>query len=468
MQSTIHFYDAQFIGSPAQGQLVTFDSVACTATEVNRYGTQISLRADVAFNPQTIEQQDLYDVDLAAGVTEYEWSRKAQSLFEQPATLHVGLGNTSTVDHFIRYALYRCLSTLPNTELPVSAHFLDLLTICRAISVLRPQSMPIPINVDWSESRKRDYVFCTGERESRAECVLALARSLVAANPKLMAHAIAHSSPGQIATLCGLVDGHVESLSTLKPVFICHEQLMATRKYGFFLAMGTDPQYTNIIYVIDLQADLTALIEDGGSSVGTFIRTDASQTDKPIVRLNLNRVPFVSPMGVVDAECAKRLNIDLSIIKHNATLLHEQSDLCLALLEEFGASWANLSGDPDYQLFGAEYRAPDKSLIQRIHEASPADWDQILLGAHDARITALGMRLIRRCSPALLGEGETNMWRAHCAKRLIGKADPARIAATKEYCLGIAALTDVPKGMRAAALHWLNTIEIGNEPRINV
>lgn len=459
MQSTIHFYDAQFIGTPAQGQLVSFDSLALSGGEVSRYCTQISLRPDVAFSPQSVELTDLFDVDLLAGVSEYDWSRKAQTLFERQSTLHVGVGNTSTVDHFIRYALYRCLSTLPNTELPESSHFLDLLTLCRAISILRPESLTTGMDSNWAESRKREYVFRQGTADSRAECVMELVREIAAANPKMLAHAIGNSAPSQIANLLGLVDGNVESLTSLKPVFVCHEHLMATQRYGFYLALGTDPQYTNIVYVIDLQADLTDLIADGGESVARFIRTKANDVVKPIVRLNLNRVPFVCPVGVVDAACSKRLSIDLRAIKQNAALLQSQPELCLALLEVSGASESSLSGDPDYQLFGAEYLGADKSLLQRMHATQPDGWDVLFASANDARIAALGTRLIRRCTPALLSEGEKNLWREHCAQRLVGRADPARVIATKEYCLGIENSSAIPKGMSAAARHWLKTIE---------
>ncbi|MCF5371328.1 hypothetical protein [Pseudomonas syringae] len=459
MQSIIHFYDAQFIGTPAQGQLVSFDSLALSGVDMSRYCTQISLRPDVAFSPQSVEQTDLFDVDLLAGVSEYDWSRKAQALFERQGMLHVGVGNTSTVDHFIRYALYRCLSTLPNTELPENSHFLDLLTLCRAISILRPESLSIGMDSNWSESRKREYVFRHGKADSRSECVMELARDIAAANPKMLAHAIANSSPNQIANLLGLVDGNVESLSSLKPVFVCHEQLMAIQRFGFYLALGTDPQYSNIVYVIDLQADLTDLIADRGESVARFIRSNASGIDRPIVRLNLNRVPFVCPVGVVDAACSKRLGIDLSAIKQNAALLHSQHELCLALMEVSGASESSLSGDPDYQLFGAEYLGADKALLQRMHATQPAAWDELFTSANDARIIALGNRLMRRCTSALLSEGEKNLWREHCAQRLVGRADPALVIATKEYCLGIENSSGFPKGMSAAARHWLKTIE---------
>jgi exonuclease I len=312
----------------------------------------------------------------------------------------------------------------------------------------------------------REFVFRSSDRHSRAESVMDLARSLSVANPKLLAHAIAHSAPDQIGALLGLADGRVESLSALRPVFICHEGLTASDKFGLFLAFGTDPQYANIVYVIDLQADLAPLIEDSGMSVGRFIRAEASQTDRPILRLNLNRVPFVSPLSVLDRDSAARLHIDVNKVQQNVHQLRRQSDLCLALLEVSGASGA-LSGDPDFQLFGSEYLETDKALIDQIHETPTAGWEQLLHSARDARITSLGKQLIRRCSLALLSEADAISWHAHCAKRLIGRADSAWIAATKEYCSSIAASEFAPKGMRAAALHWLNTIEIGNEPRIN-
>ncbi len=457
MQPIIHFYDAQYIGTPALGQLVAFDSLACTASDVRRYSTRIRLRQDVSFSPQAIEQLDCYDQDLGEGETEYEWSRKAQSLFESPATLHVGLGNTSSLDNYIRFAMYRCLSTLPNTELPPGAHYLDLLTVSRALSLLRPDTDPHKLPSQWNERRRRNYVFCTYGDAARAESVKDFAGSLSGANPGMFAHAIAHSSPRQIASLCGLVDGQVESLSILKPVFICHEKLMAPNQFGVFLALGTDPQYRNIVYMVDLQCDLSDLIEDAGESVSKFIRSEADESDKPVVRVNLNRIPFVSPLGVVDRSTAARLGIDPSLIKSRVAQLQNLPELCLALLEVSGASGANLVADPDFQLYGAEYLEPDKALLRNLHQASPDEWGGLLIRAHDARITALGERLIRRCKPALSSKSEMQNWVEHCASRLVGKVDPSRMQATKAYCSNVAGSPANPLGVRTAAKHWLHT-----------
>ena len=463
MPPTIHFYDAQFLGSPSQGQLVSFDSLCYGADGESRYGVQISLRPDVAFQPEVVELLDCFDLNLSDGVTEYEWSRNAQSLFGMHGALHVGIGNTAALDHFIRYALYRCLSTLPNTELPEGAYYLDLLTVCRAIGLLRPSTMPIELPAAWAEQRKRDYIHTVLGCGSRADTVLELARSIHESSPKMMAHAISYASPARIAELCGLVGGQVESLSSLRPVFVCHELLMAEHQWGVFLTLATDPQYSNMVYMVDLQCDLSELVEDAGGCVSRFIRTDSTQTDRPIVRVNLNRIPFVSPLGVIDPATASRLGISPASIKHNATLLYSQRDICLALMEVSGAS--EMKGDPDYHLFGAEYLEPDRLLLSNLHNSPRSEWSAIVGDANDARIITLADRLIGRLEPALLSVEEAKRWHAHCASRIRGRADSTRIATTKDYCSWIAASNAYPQGVRAAARHWLHTIEIGNEPR---
>lgn len=468
MPLTIHFYDAQHIGAPAYGQLVSFDSLVFSGGELERYQTKISLRPDVAFEPQSVEQGDCFALDLVNGISEYDWSRKACDLFGASGALHIVIGNTGTLDSFIRFALYRCLSTLPNTTLPDGGHFLDLLTICRAINLLRPDTVPVALPNEWGEQRKREFVCNKFPSDSRADTVMELAKGIMASSPKLMTHAISHSSPELIGKLCGLVDGQVESLPELRPVFLCHEQLLAVGGYGVFISLGTDPQYRNIVYMIDLQADLKALVADRGANVSRFIRTERSQKDRPVVRVNLNRIPFVSPLGVLDNETAARLGIDLAVVKRNVGLLIDKTELCLALMEVSGASEANLNGDPDFQLFGAEYLAPDRALLHQLHRTDASSWEALITSAQDARITTLGMRLIRRCAPALLSDGDSKLWQAHCASRLIGRTDASRISDTRDYCTNIANSAAYPSGMRTAARHWLHTIEIRNESRNNV
>ncbi len=468
MSAAIHFYDGQTIGTPSQGQLVSFDSILCESAQQHRYSTNIALRADVAFAPQTVEQLACFDLAFDTGVSEYEWSRDAQRLLERPATLHVGLGNTSAFDHYIRYSLYRCLSTLPNTRTLPGTHFLDLLSVCRAIQLLRPNTMPMTLPSTWSESHRREMIHREFACGSMASAVSALAKAICRTSPGLLNHAVAYSAPEKISRLCGLVDGQVESLSAMPPVFMCHDHLHMDGRWGILMAVATDSHYPNVIYMVDLRADLAELLDDAGASVARFIRSDAQQVDRPIHRVNLNRIPFISPITVLDKSTAQRLDVDLAKVRYNASLLSKQHDISLSLMEISGASEATLKGDPDYQLFGAEYLEADRGILERLHRSSRHEWRSILETAHDSRILTLGERLIRRLEPALSSEAEAKGWAAHCANRIAGRYDTSQLAAIADYCTRLLSLSGAPKGMRAAASHWLKTTENRNEQSHNV
>lgn len=461
---SIHFYDALHIGIPATGQLLAFDSLMCREGTESRYSVNLQLRPDVAFDPVALEDSEGFNLPLDEGVSEYEWSRHAQALFAQADTLHIGVGNTSLVDNFIRYSLYRCLSQLPNTEIQPRSYFLDLLTVSRAISILRPSSTQTMFAPHWSEARRRQAIFQHRATDGRADAVADFAKDLSAANPRLMAHAISYSSPRKIMTLAGMPEGHVEQLDSLKPLFVCHESIMAKEHFGIYLAMGTDPQYENMIYGIDLQADLSDLLRDGGQDISRFIRERPDQIDRPVVRINLNRVPFVCPVTVINPTTAIRLGLDMRIVLSRATALMKMPDLCLALMEVSGVSLANMNADPDYQLYGAEYLNHDLSLLGDLHSRQYCDWDALIHKAHDTRITALGRRLVQRWAPDVMSSVDAEAWRRHCAARLQARIDPKRLPELQGYCTLIAATDAAPKGLRAAAKHWLNTIWMENEP----
>lgn len=452
-----HYYDAQVIGSAALGQLVHFDSLLCSNSGQGRYRTQVKLRPDVTLVPSQIEDSDAFCLDLNHGASEYEWSRKAEHLFGLPATLHIGIGNTSTLDNFIRFALYRCLSGLPHTGIGESYHALDLVTTLRALLLLRPHTVSMDLDPAWSEHKFRAVLFERHNRESRADTVKDVFEVMAKANPKFARYAMAHSSTRMIEQKLGLVGGQIESLTSLKPVFICHEGLADPKRWGIYLAMGTDPHYANMVYVVDLQANLGGLLGDAGQNVNQFIRVNPNHQEKPILRLNINRLPFVSPLSVLSPETLKLLEVDPRMIEENAKRLKMQQDLCLSLLELSMGSEVSLTADPDFQLYGSEYLEADKSLLKELHKHPMSAWEQFLPLAHDVRIKSLGMRLISRFAPTLLGEGDLSHWNAHCADRLVGKLSIEGIDAVLRYCIDALATEGVPAGIRSAARHWLVT-----------
>lgn len=458
----LHFFDAQVIGSPSMGQLTSFDSVLCAAESTKRFSAQIALRPDVAITPAQMELSDSFDLDLSMGLSEYEWSRTAEQLLTLEATLQIGIGNTSSLDNFIRFALYRCLSLRKNTEIEGGSHTLDLVTLYRAMALLRPNNLPFQIDPSRSGAHIRSVLFSQLPNDHGADTVREAFQLAMKHNPKMVSYAISHAEPSCLQSKMGFVDGNVESLSALKPVFVCHEHLVDSKKWGVYLAMATDPGFPNIVYAIDLQCDQTALIDADGENLERFIRSTEDQTARPIVRINLSRFPFVSHLGVLDQDAIKRLKLDTKMIQHNASLLAMQQTLCLSMLELSAGADTALSADPDFQLYGSEYHASDRQLIEELHNMPFQGWGGALDKAIDPRVKALGYRLISRFCPALLSNGDKTAWAAHCADRLIGKADAGKIEAIHKYCVGKLAATATPMGIRTAAKHWLDTYGAAN------
>jgi exonuclease I len=462
---SIHTYDAQFIGTPALGQVVHFDSILHTATLQERFTSEVMLRPDVTFTPDQVELSDVFNLDFANGLTEYEWCQKVEPILSRPNTLHVGIGITNSVDKHVRFGLYRNLSTLPHTTVPNGSYSLDLLTVLRSCALLRPSQLPVSIDSQWPEQHIREFLHRSYPDESRAGSVIQVLRELSQTNPALVKFAIGKSSPAQIARSLGLVDGQLESLSLLKPVFCCHDSIQNSKNYAFLLAMGVDHQYPNIVYAVDLEVDLSALIEDGGRDVSSFIRMTSDQVDRPILRLNLNRIPFVSPLAAVGKEAVRRLGADVRRIMANSAALQDQTEICLSLLEATSASETSVNADPDFQLYGADYQDSDRNLLIDLHKLPFTEWGTKLAAAKDDRIKVLGNRLISRFAPALLGNDDQIKWRAHCADRLGGRLQGHQRESIRDYCIGLSAQTGIPKGMRVAATHWLKTIENGNEQK---
>lgn len=123
MSAAIHFYTAVTAGkNPAEGQVVRYDSVLCEEVGAPQLlKMAIQLRDDVHVDLETAAESDLAALDLMEGVPELDWARHAHSHFSIPQCLHVGLGNTTHADPFIRYSLYRNLLPYPCVGLPPNA-----------------------------------------------------------------------------------------------------------------------------------------------------------------------------------------------------------------------------------------------------------------------------------------------------------------------------------------------------------
>ncbi|KKN96070.1 hypothetical protein LCGC14_0169990 [marine sediment metagenome] len=463
MLENIHFYDSAWIGRPADGQPTRFESLMYKSGVGECTTHSIKLRADVAFDPLLVEDSASFSSDLSAGASEYEFARELERLFSTSNTLHIGLGITSEQADVLNHCRYRCLSTLPHCTPPANTFQLDLITVLRAINLLRPPGDELLVDPFAATSVIHSQLLARFPSVLAVDSIKQVMGHIQAHAPKLLKHSLGHTCVNQIQKSFGLESGQIDSLGSVNPLLIVHESI-GPRTFVCGFPIGVDPQDPHLVYMVDLQADLSDLAEDGSENVQRFVRQDPNDRTKPISTLDLTRIPFVCPLSAVDVQTAERLDIDKSVINHNVQLMRYQSELCLAMMD-YSEAGRSTKADPDYQLRSGDYSPQDLHLLEQLHKTEFSEWPALLDRASDSRIKTLAWRLSCRAGASAPKSQAGERWAAHCASRLKAGLSVEQLSRRVQFCKRVLEGPESasPLGVRTAALHWLSIMEVSND-----
>ncbi len=421
----LHFYDAITAGKTSvEGQVVRFDSAwFADGQEPVVSSTAVKLRDDLFIDPANFENSELYDMPLCSGIDEYQWSRQITGLFAQTDCLHIGLGSSVGYDPYIRNTLYRNLADHPNTCLPRQSSNIDLATVIRAVHLLRPDSLPWDFGTSVGSDmqiRSRLMWDVMKDGENRALRIKCLMGELMEKSGRLVQFAMANASPERIKDALGFEQGAVSDLAAIKPCFVTHQTIPNARRAGLFMPVAVDITYPDIIYLADLECDLSDLCDPDYPSLEKLVRHTPDQAHLPLVRLNLSRMPFVAPMGVVRPDDGKRLCIDMARVTSNVEQLRTATAGALRLLDEPIMGSTGMPADVDYRMLSGEYGDADIQLLRTLHDLDFAQWMDTLAKAHDNRLLELARRLILRHRPHHLTDSEQKAWRMRVRNKVVG------------------------------------------------
>lgn len=421
----VHFYDAVTVGlSPSHGQIAQFHSVLLSKGQQARLAvTTIRLRDDLWIDPESFEEHDLFDSPLNDGPDEYEWSREALRLFSIRGCLHIGLGSSAGYDHYIRNTLYRNLSEFPNTGYPPESHYLDLATVIRAVHTLRPETLPWDLGPrigDDLDIRHRLMWDSGMAPTNRALTIKSLLSDLHKASPNLVGFALLSTSVHQLKEAFGFEDGGISSLSSIRPCFLCHETIVTERRAGMFMPVSVDINNPDIVYLADLESDLSELCDAEYPSLHTLERTSEEDTHLPLVRVDLNTIPFMAPLSAIRREDAARLGISVPVVKANVERLRQSPNVIRRLLAEPIMSEITLSADVDHRRRAGNYSEADLRLLAKLHENQLFDWPGMLNTAADFRLRELGKRMLLRYAPGVMSDQEQADWKQRVVARVAG------------------------------------------------
>lgn len=407
MPVAIHFYDAITAGkSPAEGQIVRYDSLMCEESQPPQaLEMMVSLRSDVHVDLEAAANSELASMDMLSGYSEMECATQVHAHFTQPNCLHIGLGNTTRVDPFLRSTFYRNLLPFPCIGLPVNSYYLDLETMLRAIKILRPDEYPWPDSPDPTKTLPFHHFLMWGVNvsgDNRAVRLRDVLADTHASCPKLVGHALKHSCLQSIKSALGLEHGEVSDLESAAPVILVHQTLQAPKGFILGLPVGVDITYPDILYVADLESDLSQLCNPAVRSYQAFVRNPTSNPNGPLVRVSLSRFPFCAPLSAIRPTDAARLLIDIGLVKRRIAELRSATSLPSRLKEVPVLQLASQPSDVFHRMWAGDFSLKDQALMRELHQSPMAKWIDLAMGASDGRFNELVIRLLGRLAPGLL------------------------------------------------------------------
>jgi exodeoxyribonuclease-1 len=145
----------------------------------------------------------------------------------------------------------------------------------------------------------------------------------------------------------------------------------------------------------------------------------------PVKELSFNKCPAVAPLGVLDADAQKRLDLSLDTITANVQHLKQAKDFLYAIRDVFASRPPYPAAqDVESKLYDSFMNKKDLPRIAAVRSADASALADFHPEFIDERLPELLLRYKARQFPASLSEAEQQTWEEYRSDR-ITKALPA-------------------------------------------
>jgi len=372
----------------------------------------------------------------AEGLREADFIARIHQELAWPGTCGVGYNSIRFDDEVTRFTLYRNFFDPYAREWQNGNSRWDIIDMARLTRALRPQGIRWPDHPDGRPSFRLEDLTCANgigheaahDALSDVHATIAVARLIRRHQPRLYDYLYRTRGKRRAAEL----------LNPRRPRPLVHASARYPAEYcgtAVVAPLLRDPVNPQGVVVYDLRHDPRPFLGLSAAQLQARLFTPTAQLSEgeprlPVKTVRVNHCPVLAPIGTLDAEAARRLDIDTRAAERHLRLLLGSPELGERIGQALQLGELQPPGDVDQALYqGGFFSDGDRRRIEQVRQSAPERLGQLRLGFEDPRLEELLFRYRSRNWPETLGPPERERWQAFRRKRIfqpegtIGYAD---------------------------------------------
>ncbi len=439
MTTSFFYYDLETTGiNPRDARIMQFAGQR-TDMNMNPIGDPVNIL--IKITDEVVPEPDAIMITgitpqatIADGITEAEFLKLFYDEIATPGTTFVGYNSVRFDDEFMRYLNYRNFYDAYEWQYQDGKSRWDLLDVVRMTRALRPDGIEWPVDDKGQPTNRLELLTVANGIEhtsahdalSDVYAVIAIAKLIQTKQPKLFSYLLKMRGKKEVDQLVGGGEPFLYSSGKYASEF---------QKTSPVVAVAKHPKRQGSL-VFDLRNDPDEFMK---LTVPELVEAWRRRRDEPGLRLPVktlqyNKCPAVAPLGVLDADSAKRLQIDLENVQKNLTKLRV-ANFGPKLLEALDVlektqelKYINEEKEVDAQLYDGFFGDQDRTKMRVVRVADASGLADLDMTFKDGRLKQLLPLYKARNFRNSLSAEERAAWEKFREDRLLGGKDTSRLA----------------------------------------
>jgi exodeoxyribonuclease-1 len=431
---TFYFYDLETSGLNARAQRIMQFAGQRTDENFKPIGEPqnwlVKLTDEILPDPDAVVLTGITpQKTLEEGYTEAEFIKLFYDQVLQPDTVILGFNTIRFDDEFMRATLWRNFYDPYEWQWQDGRSRWDLIDVVRMVRALRPEGINWPNDKNGQPTNRLELLTKENDLDhsqahdalSDVYATIAVAKLLKEKQPKIFDYLLSVRGKKQVAALANPEDG--------QPFLYCSGRYSNKwQKTTAVAPIGLDENGGVLVYDLRQDPEELASLGDAELKIRAFSRDEATEI-LAVKCMKPNACPAVAPLGVLDEDSQKRLELNLETIEKNYKKLLGISGFVERLQQLYATNQAERKqkypkeSDPDFQIYDGFAGDGDKTKMRAVRASGQDSLADLNLDFSDERLEKLLPRYKARNFPRSLTGSEREAWESYRSKRIIEGAN---------------------------------------------